>query len=66
MKEEKIDIISHPLIEKLVGLLWKRHGRRHAQVDAIFTILMIICWSVTALSVPFNQRYITALLSQQD
>ena len=58
VKEGKIDIISHPLIEKLVKILWLRHGRSHARADAAFTIFLVIFWTITAVSVPFNERFI--------
>ena len=58
VKEGKIDIISHPLIEKLVKILWLRHGRSHARADAAFTIFLVIFWTITAVSVPYNERFI--------
>ena len=57
VKEEKIDIISHPIIQKLVHILWERHGRREAQKDAIFTFFLLFCWTVIALAVPYNERF---------
>ena len=57
VKEEKIDIISHPIIQKLVHILWVRHGRREAQKDAIFTFFLLFCWTVIAVAVPYNERF---------
>ena len=50
-------MISHAIVQKLVRRLWIRHGRRAAQKDAIVTFCLVFSWTITALSVPFNERF---------
>ena len=58
IKNDKIDLVSHPIIKKLVDLLWDRIGKRQAVKKGIFTVLLYLCWCITALAVPANERFL--------
>ena len=58
IKEDKIDLVSHPIVNKLVDLLWNRLGKRQAIKNGVFTICLLICWTITALAVPANERFL--------
>ena len=58
IENDKIDLVSHPIIKKLVDLLWDRIGKRRALKGGICTVLLILWWSITALAVPANERFL--------
>jgi len=58
IKEDKIDLVSHPIVNKLVDLLWHRLGKKQAIKNGVFTICLLICWTITALAVPANERFL--------
>ena len=46
----KLDLIMHPIFEKLIKVKWDKFGRKGAVKQLIINFLFVISWTTQALS----------------
>lgn len=55
MRQEKLDLIMHPVFLKLIQVKWKLYGRLGAWLLLILNFLFIVSWTAVAISVSVRQ-----------
>ncbi|XP_048384543.1 transient receptor potential channel pyrexia-like [Stegostoma tigrinum] len=46
----QLDLIMHPVVQKLIQIKWKRFGRRGVTIMLVLNILFILAWTVLGLT----------------
>ena len=55
MDHSKLDLITHPIFEKLIEVKWDAFGRRGALWQLTINILFVFSWTIQALSEPSGE-----------
>jgi len=58
VKERKLDLVTHNIIQKFIDILWARYGQKAFYKEAFLTFVFIALWTAIAVSKAADEAYI--------
>lgn len=53
---DNVKIITHPVMQRLIGIKWEKFGKRWAWFDLIINIMSAVIWTIMGVSLPLESN----------